>query len=116
MFKNYSLEEADIIAILPSPLNMIVVLIEHFQQQQQAKAQTIQDQANQNAARMLAEKKQKQLQESAISAMKMQERLAETPMSALDHAQSELQRKVALLEQNVSTDEKFNIKEKISRE
>ncbi len=31
MFTYYSLEETDIITILPSPLNTIAVLIEHYQ-------------------------------------------------------------------------------------
>lgn len=89
-----------------------------FQQQQQAKAQAIHEKANESAARMLAEKKEKELQEEAFFAMKRQERLADAQMSPLDQIQSELQRKIALelLEKNVSTDERFTIKEKISLE
>ncbi len=89
-----------------------------FQQEQQAKVQAIQGKANENAARMLVKKKKKELQEEVFFTMKRQERLAEAQMSPLDQVQSELQHKIAskLLEQNVLTDEKFNIKEKISKE
>lgn len=89
-----------------------------FQQEQQAKAQAIHEKANESAVRMLAEKKEKELQEEAFFAMKRQERLADAQMSPLDQIQSELQRKIALelLEKNVSTDERFTIKEKISLE
>jgi hypothetical protein len=89
-----------------------------FQQEHNAKAQAIQEKALESAARMLADKKEKALQEEAFSAMKRQERLADAQMSPLDQIQSELQRKIALelLEKNVSTDERFTIKEKISLE
>lgn len=89
-----------------------------IQQEKLAEAREIQEKADEKGAKILAEKREKQLQEEAISARKMQERLAEAQISPLDQLQSELQRKLSLelLEQNVSTDEKFNIKEKISIE
>lgn len=89
-----------------------------FQQEQQAKAQAIQKIVDENVAKRFLKKKEKEAQEEALSELKMQKRLADSQMSPLDQLHNKLQCQIAseCLGQNLSIDEKFAIKEKISIE